>query len=98
MDMARHEGRRGCAARSGVRQEKKQSAKGLTCHKCGKVVHIQRNCHRVAVKVRRRAPTAILFGAVDKVSAVVGRDAAVGLTGVEAAVEIKQQRVEVLPL
>ena len=43
-------------------------------------------------------PTAILFGAVDKVSAVVGRDAAVGLTGVEAAVEIKQQRVEVLPL
>ena len=41
---------------------------------------------------------AILFGAVDEVSAVVGRDAAVGLTGVEAAVEIKQQRVEVLPL
>ena len=31
-------------------------------------------------------------------SAVVGRDAAVGVTGVEAAVEIKQQRVEVLPL
>ena len=40
-------------------------------------------------------PTAILFGAVDKVSAVVRRDAAVGLAGVEAAVEIKQQRVEV---
>ena len=40
----------------------------------------------------------ILFGAVDKVSAVVGRDAAVGLTGVVAAVEIKQQRVEMLPL
>ena len=32
------------------------------------------------------------------VSAVVGRDAAVGLTGVEAAVEIRQHRVEVLPL
>ena len=31
-------------------------------------------------------------------SAVVGMDAAVGLTGVEAAVEIKQQRVEVLPM
>ena len=43
---------------------------------------------RVAVKVRSRAPTAILFGAVDQVSAVVGRDAAVGLTGVVAAVEI----------
>ena len=27
--------------------------------------------------------------------AVVGRDAAVGLAGVEAAVEMKQQRVEV---
>ena len=52
----------------------------------------------VAVKVRRRTPTAILFGAVAKVSAVVGRDAAVGLTGVEAAMETKQQRVEVLPL
>ena len=48
--------------------------------------------------VWRRAPTAILFGAVAKVSAVVERDAAVGLTGVEAAVEIKQQRVEVHPL
>ena len=47
--------------------------------------------------MRRRAPTAILFGAVDEVSAVVGRDAAVGLTGVEASVEIKQQRVEVFP-
>ena len=39
-----------------------------------------------------------MFGAVDKVSAVVGRDAAVGLTGVVVAVEIKPQRVEVLPL
>ena len=48
--------------------------------------------------MRRRAPTAILFGAADEVSAVVGRDAAVGLTGVLAAVEIKQQRVQVLPL
>jgi len=45
VDMARHEGRSGCAARSGVRQEKKQSAKGLTCHKCGKLGHIRRNCH-----------------------------------------------------
>ena len=50
------------------------------------------------VKVRRRAPTAIRCGAVDEVSVVVGRDAAVGLTGVVAAVEIKQQREEVLPL
>ena len=33
---------------------------------------------RVAVKVRSRAPTAILFGAVDQVRAVVGRNAAVG--------------------
>ena len=46
MDMARHEGRSGCAARSEVRQEKKQSAKGLTCHKCGKPGHIRRNCHK----------------------------------------------------
>ena len=30
--------------------------------------------------------------------AVVGRDAAVGLKAVEAAVEIKQQRVEIHPL
>ena len=83
--MARHEGRSGCAARSGVRQEKKQSAKGLTCQKCGNVGHIRRNCHEgIAVKVRRRAPTAILFGAVDQVHAVVGRDAAVGLAAVEA--------------
>ena len=50
------------------------------------------------MKVRRRAPTAILFGAVDHVRAVVGRDAAVGLAGVEAAVEIMQQRVEMPPL
>ena len=35
-----------CGARSGVRQEKKQSAKGLTCHKCGKAGHIRRNCHK----------------------------------------------------
>ena len=53
---------------------------------------------RVAVQVRRRAPTAILFGAVDQVRAVVGRDAAVGLAAVEAAVEIRQQRVEMPPL
>ena len=58
----------------------------------------KRQATRVAVKVRRRAPTAILFGAVDKVSAVVESDAAVGLTGVEAAVEIKQQQMGVLPL
>ena len=44
--MARHEGRSGCAVRSGVRREKKQSAKGLTCHKCGEIGHIQRNCHK----------------------------------------------------
>ena len=43
---------------------------------------------RVVVKVRRRALTAILFGAVDQVRDVVGRDAAVGLAGAEAAVEI----------
>ena len=49
------------------------------------------------MKVRRRTPTAILFGAVDQVRAVVGSDAAVGLAGVEAAVEIKQQRVEIPP-
>ena len=48
--------------------------------------------------MRRRAPTVILFGTVDKESAVVGRDAAVGLTGVEVAVEIKQQLAEVFPL
>ena len=53
---------------------------------------------RVAVKVRRRAPTVILFGAVDQVRAVVGRDAAVGIAAVEAAVEIKQQRVKMPPL
>ena len=62
------------------------------------VSHIRRNCHKVAVKVRRRAPTAILFGAVDQVRAVVGRDAAVGLAAVEAAVKIIQQRVEMPPL
>ena len=44
------------------------------------------------MKVRRRAPT------VDQVHAVVGRDAAVGIAAVEAAVEIKQQRVEMPPL
>ena len=43
-------------------------------------------------------PTAILFGAVDQVRAVVGRDAGVGLAGVEATAEITQQRVEVPPL
>ena len=53
---------------------------------------------RVPVKDRGRAPTAILFGAVDQVRAVVRRDAPVGLAGVEAAVEIKQQRVEMPPL
>ena len=37
-------GSSGGAARSGARQEKKQSAKGLTCHMCGDVGHIQRNC------------------------------------------------------
>ena len=82
--------------RSGVRQEKKQSAKGLTCHKCGEIGHIQRNCHKGRSPGSAQSADG-LFGAVDKVSAVVGRDAAVGLTGV-AAVEIKQQRVEVLPL
>ena len=91
--MARHEGRSAGAARSGARQEKKQSAKGLTCHSCGAVGHIRRNCHKKRLNVRRRAPTAILFEAVDQVRAVVGRDAAVGLAGVEAAVEIMQQRV-----
>ena len=50
------------------------------------------------MKVRRRAPTAILFGAVDQARAVVRRDAAVGLAAVEAAVEIKLQRVEMPPL
>ena len=60
---------------------------------CGKVGHIRRNCHKGRIKVRRIAMTAILFRAVDKVNVVVGRDAAVGLTGVVAAVEIKQQRV-----
>ena len=44
--MARHEGRSGGALRPGVRQEEKQSAKGLTYHKCGKVGPIQRNCHK----------------------------------------------------
>ena len=39
-------GSSGGAARSGARHEKKQSAKGLTCHKCGEVGHIQRNCHK----------------------------------------------------
>ena len=46
LGMARHEGRSGGAARSGMREEEKQSAKGLTCHKCGEVGHIQRNCHK----------------------------------------------------
>ena len=36
----------GGAARSGACQEKKQSAKGVTCHKSGEVGHIQRNCHK----------------------------------------------------
>ena len=40
----------------------------------------------------------ILFGVVGQVRAVVGRDAAVGLAGVKATVEIKQQRVEMPPL
>ena len=44
--MAWHEGRSGGAARSRAHQEKKQSAKGLTCHKCGDVDHIRRNCHK----------------------------------------------------
>ena len=39
-------GSSGCAACSGVRQEKKQSAKGLTCHTCSEVGHIQRNYHK----------------------------------------------------
>ena len=39
-------GSSGGAARSGARQEKKQSAKGLTCHKCGEIGHIQWNCHK----------------------------------------------------
>ena len=81
-------GSSGGAARSGARQEKKQSAKGLTCHKCGEVGPINGTATRVESRFGARAPTAILFGAVNKVSAVVGRDAAVGLTGVVAAVEI----------
>ena len=32
--------------RLGARQERKLSAKGLTCHKYSEVDHIQRNCHR----------------------------------------------------
>ena len=72
--MARHEGRSGGAARSGVRQEIKQSANGLTCHKCGEVGHIRRNCH----KGRSQGSA----------------QSADGLAAVEAAVEIKQQRVE----
>ena len=39
-------GSSGGAARSGAHQEKKHSAKGLTCHKCGEIGHIQRNCHK----------------------------------------------------
>ena len=44
---------------------------------------------------RRRS---ILFGEVHQVRAVVGRDTAVGLAGVEAAVEIMQQPVQMTPL
>ena len=86
-----------CGALRGA-PRKKQSAKGLTCHSCGAVGHIRRNCHKGRSQGRRRAPAAILFEAVDQVRAVAGRDAAVGLAGVEAAVEIKQQRVDVFPL
>ena len=50
---------------------------------------------RFGAERRRRL---ILFGAVDQVRVVVGRDAAVGIAAVEAAVEIKQQRVEMPPL
>ena len=39
-------GSSGGAACSGARQEQKLSAKGLTCHKCGEVGHIRRNCHK----------------------------------------------------
>ena len=39
-------GSSGGAARSGARQEKTQSAKGLTCHNCGEIRHIQRNCRK----------------------------------------------------
>ena len=35
-------GSSGGAARSGARREKKQSAKGLTCHKCREIGH----CHK----------------------------------------------------
>ena len=96
--MARHEGRSGCAARSGVRQDKKQSAKGLTCHKCGKLGHIRRNCHKGLSEGSAQSADGDSVRAVNQVRAVVGRDAAVGLAAVDAAVEIKQQRVEMPPL
>ena len=81
-----------------ARQKKKKSATGLTCHNCGEVGHIQRNCHKGRSQGSAQSAHGDSVRGGRQVNAVVGRDAAVCLTGVEAAVEIKQQRVEVLPL
>ena len=96
--MARHEGRSGGAARSGVRQEKKQSAKGLTCLKCGKVGHIWRHCHKGRSQGSAQSADGDYVRGGRPGARDVGRNAAVGLAAVEAALEIEQQRVEMPPL
>ena len=98
MDMARHEGRSGCLARSGVRREKKQSAKGLTCHKCGKLGHIRRNCHKGRSESSAQSADGDSVPGGKPGARGRGKGRGRGFDAVEAAVEIKQQRVEVLPL
>ena len=84
--------------RSGVRQEKKQSAKGLTCHKCGKAGHIRRNCHK------GRSPGSAQSADGDSVRGSRpgargrGKGRGRGSRGRGGRVEIRQQRVEMPPL
>ena len=96
--MACHEGRGGGAARSGARQEKKKSAKRLTCHKCGKVGHIQRNCHKGRSQGSAHSADSDSVRSGRQGERGHGKGRGRGLTGVEDAVETKYQRVEVLPL
>ena len=75
---------------SRVRQEQEQSAKGLICHKCGKVGHIRRNCH----KGRSQGSAQSADGDSDR----GGRPGARGRWKGPGRGSHGQQRVEVLPL